>query len=41
MLAILVSNAKGGCGKTTLATTLASAYAVGGFKVALADADPQ
>lgn len=41
MLAILVSNAKGGCGKTTLATNLASAYAAGGFKVALADADPQ
>ncbi len=41
MLAILVSNSKGGCGKTTIATNLASAYAQGGFNVVLADADPQ
>lgn len=41
MLSILVANSKGGCGKTTIATNLASAYAAGGFQVALADADPQ
>ena len=41
MQAILVVNSKGGCGKTTIATNLASAYAVGGFKVGLADADTQ
>lgn len=41
MQAILVVNSKGGCGKTTIATNLASAYAAGGFKVALADADTQ
>jgi chromosome partitioning protein len=41
MQAILVVNSKGGCGKTTIATNLASAYAAGGLKVALADADKQ
>jgi chromosome partitioning protein len=41
MLSILVCNSKGGCGKTTIATNLAAAYAVGGLSVALADADPQ
>lgn len=41
MQAILVVNSKGGCGKTTIATNLASAYAAGGFNVALADADTQ
>lgn len=41
MQAILVVNSKGGCGKTTIATNLASAYAVGGLRVALADADTQ
>lgn len=41
MLAILVVNSKGGCGKTTLATNLATAYSAGGFNVALADADVQ
>lgn len=41
MQAILVVNSKGGCGKTTIATNLASAYAAGGFKVGLADADAQ
>ncbi len=41
MQAILVVNSKGGCGKTTIATNLASAYAAGGMNVALADADKQ
>lgn len=41
MQAILVVNSKGGCGKTTIATNLATAYAAGGFNVALADADTQ
>jgi len=41
MQAILVVNSKGGCGKTTIATNLATAYAAGGFSVALADADTQ
>jgi chromosome partitioning protein len=34
-------NAKGGCGKSTLATNLASYYADAGYGVALADYDPQ
>lgn len=38
---ILVLNAKGGCGKTTIATNLASHYACAGFKTALMDHDPQ
>ncbi len=38
---VLVANLKGGCGKTVLATTLASALAVRGGRVALADADRQ
>ena len=41
MRTILVANAKGGCGKTTLATTLASHYANEGLEVVLADFDPQ
>ncbi len=38
---IMVMNAKGGCGKSTLATNLASYYALQEVPVALADFDPQ
>lgn len=38
---ILVINGKGGCGKTTIATNLAVAYANRGHTVALIDNDPQ
>ncbi len=38
---ILVINAKGGCGKTTIATNLASYYAQAGRATALLDYDPQ
>ena len=38
---IMVMNAKGGCGKSTLATNIASWYATEGATVALADYDPQ
>lgn len=38
---VLVANAKGGCGKTTLATNLASLYASRGSSVSLLDLDPQ
>lgn len=41
MRTIMIMNAKGGCGKTTLATNLASWYADQGMQVALADFDPQ
>ncbi|MEP3275183.1 MAG: ParA family protein [Stappiaceae bacterium] len=41
MRTILVANLKGGCGKTTIATTLATALAKNGEKVAIADADRQ
>jgi chromosome partitioning protein len=38
---ILVTNAKGGCGKSTLATNLAAYYASEGYNTVLADYDPQ
>lgn len=38
---IMVMNAKGGCGKSTLATNIASFFATEGHSVALADYDPQ
>lgn len=41
MRSILVVNPKGGCGKTTIATNLATYYAVWGTSVALVDLDPQ
>jgi chromosome partitioning protein len=41
MKSILVLNAKGGCGKTTLSTNLASFYATSGLNTVLVDFDPQ
>ena len=41
MRTIMLMNAKGGCGKSTLATNLAGYYAAQGKKVVLADFDPQ
>ena len=38
---IMVMNAKGGCGKSTLATNIAAYFADEGYGVALADYDPQ
>jgi chromosome partitioning protein len=38
---ILVTNAKGGCGKSTIATSLAAYLASEGYSTALADFDPQ
>jgi len=37
----MVLNAKGGCGKSTIATNIASYFATEGASVALADYDPQ
>ncbi len=37
----MVMNAKGGCGKSTLATNIAAYFADEGYAVALADYDPQ
>jgi chromosome partitioning protein len=41
MRSIMVLNAKGGSGKSTIATNLAGCYAAQGGKVLLADYDPQ
>lgn len=41
MRSIMLLNAKGGCGKSTLATNLAGYYADQGLSVTLADFDPQ
>jgi chromosome partitioning protein len=41
MFTVLVANIKGGCGKTTVATHLAAAFAVAGSTSLLADADRQ
>jgi chromosome partitioning protein len=38
---ILVTNPKGGCGKSTIATSLAAYYASEGFATAIVDFDPQ
>ncbi len=40
-VSILVTNTKGGCGKTTIATNLAAAFANAGFVTGLADVDRQ
>ncbi|WP_416899899.1 MAG: division plane positioning ATPase MipZ [Minwuia sp.] len=40
-ISVLVANAKGGCGKTTLATNLATAFANAGLKTGLAEGDKQ
>jgi len=41
MRTVLVINSKGGCGKTTVTTNLASYYAAAGARVAIKDYDPQ
>lgn len=41
MLTVLVANIKGGCGKTTIATHLAAAFATAGQNTLLADVDRQ
>ena len=41
MRSILIVNPKGGCGKTTIATNLATYYAVWNTSTALVDLDPQ
>ncbi len=38
---VMVMNSKGGCGKSTIATNVAGYFANRGYKVALADYDPQ
>ena len=41
MRTIIVLNPKGGCGKSTIATNIASYFAIKNKKVTLADCDPQ
>ena len=41
MLTVLVGNIKGGCGKSTIATHLAAAFAAAGFATAIGDCDRQ
>lgn len=41
MQKVIVINAKGGCGKSTIATNIASFYAARGLNTALFDHDPQ
>ena len=41
MISVLVANSKGGCGKTTIATNLATAFANARLHTALADGDRQ
>ena len=38
---VMVMNSKGGCGKSTIATNLASHFARRGLQGAIADYDPQ
>lgn len=41
LMKVAVLNTKGGCGKTTLSTSLAAYYATRGYNTAIMDADPQ
>lgn len=41
LLRIIVLNAKGGCGKTTISTNLAGYYAAHDYRTAILDMDPQ
>lgn len=41
LISVLVANAKGGCGKTTVATNLAACFAAAGLRTAIAEGDPQ